>query len=126
MTLIKSTVLAKALGVSRFTVRDWCRKQPDMVVKKGRDNYIKLEILMGKPDVDEVELLLLLNDDNAARRYIKLVELARIARLPRRTLAYWCMHRPGFGFRCGRNWFVNLQAIGMTEEQIDDLSKNGV
>lgn len=118
MKLIKATVLAKSLGISRRTVADWCAKDPKLAVRKGRDYWIRVDVLATRDGMDIVQALLCTN-----QRWVKAIDLAAWAEVPRRTVAYWCQKRSWFGRRIGRTWYVDLEALGASPEQAEALKK---
>lgn len=118
MRLIKGTELARRLGLPRRTVVDWIHRDPSLAVMKDGVYWIKLEKLADKPGMDLVSALTLPD-----HRWIKAVDLALISGVSRRTVAYWCKTRPQFARRLGRLWYVDLELLGATEEQIDALRK---
>lgn len=117
--IVKASVLARTLGISRFTMRDLCRRDPKLAFKQGRDYYIRLEELAKRPGFDLVQALLLPHSD----KWIKAVDLARMAGVPRRTVAYWCKTRPWFAKRIGRTWYVSAEVLGTTQEEAEFLEK---
>lgn len=117
---IKATALARALGISRRTVYDWCRRDPNLAYRKnGRDYYIRIEELAKRPGMDIVTALLLEKDGE----WIKAVDLAKLAGVPRRTVANWCATRPWFARRIGRNWYLSREVLGATPAQAKFLRK---
>lgn len=120
MKFIKATVLARTLGISRRTVSDWCRRDPSLAFRReGRDYYIRVEQLAKRPGMDIISALLLENDG----KWMKAVDLARLAGVPRRTVAHWCATRPWFARRIGRNWYLSREVLGATPEQAEFLQK---
>jgi hypothetical protein len=118
--LVKASHLSKTLGISRHTVKTWCSASPGLAIKKGRDWYIKLEKLAERPGMDMVKLLTLLG---SGEPWIRAVDVAAKAGIPRRTVAHWCATRREFGLRLGRIWYVNVSYLGGTTEQVEALRK---
>lgn len=118
MKIVKAAQLAKTLGISRFTIRDLCRRDTALAFKKGRDYYIRLDVLATRPGFDAVSVLLL-----TKKRWIKAVDLAHMAQCPRRTVAYWCKRRPHLAHRIGRIWYVCIDDLGATPDQMETLMK---
>ncbi len=79
MRLIKATKLAEILQISRRTIALWYRTDPELVVRKGRDYYVKLDQLALKPGFDLISALTI---DKA--RWIKAVDFAAAAGAPAR------------------------------------------
>lgn len=116
MRLIKATKLARLLGISRRTVAKWYQTDPALVVRKGRDYYVKLDQLALKPGFDLVAALTI---ESAC--WIKAVDFAAAANHPRKSVANWCKGRSRFAKRIGRIWYVDLAEMDLTEEQIATL-----
>lgn len=119
MKVIKATELARTLGMSRFTIRDICRNDSKLAFKKGRDYWIRISELAKRPGMDIIEAVLTPNSG----KWVKAVDLAKMANLPRRTVAYWCATRPHFARRIGRLWYLSTDVLGVTPEQAEFLEK---
>lgn len=118
MKPVKATDLARSLKISRRTVSDWCRRDPTLAFKKGRDYYIRLERLAEKPGMDIVLAI-----TATKQPWVKAIDLARWAEIPRRTVAYWCRTRPRFAKRIGRTWYISVEELGASPEQAETLRK---
>lgn len=118
MRTIKAIELAKTLGIARRTVAGWCAADPKLAFKRNGVYYIRVSELARRPGFDLVSALTLTNS-----RWIKAISLAAVARRPRRTIANWCANRPRFAKRVGRVWYVDLEALGATDEQVETLRR---
>jgi hypothetical protein len=118
MKAVKAIELARTLGISRRTMSGWCRADPALAYKKEGVYWIRLERLAQKPGLDIVSVL-----TGTQNRWIKAIDLARWAGIPRETVAYWCRKRPRFAKRIGRLWYVSLDELGCTSEQAEALRK---
>ncbi len=113
--LVKLSVLSAQLGISRRTLSDWCLRDPSIAVRRGGKGFwIKLDKLAGKPGIDLVEAHLI-----GEQRWIKAVELAEMAGIPRRTIGTWCRRNANFARRLGRIWYVNLSRLDITTEELE-------
>ncbi len=113
MRLIKATKLAEILQISRRTIALWYRTDPELVVRKGRDYYVKLDQLALKPGFDLISALTI---DKA--RWIKAVDFAAAAGCSRKSMANWCKDRSRFAKRIGRIWYIDLAEMGLSEDEI--------
>lgn len=118
MKYIKASKLAKALGISRYTVRTWCQQQPNLARKRGRDWYISIKELARRDGLDPVKVLTLTQE-----KWVKAVALAEKAEISRRTIAHWCKTRPDFALRIGRIWYIHPGELGATPDQIDIIKR---
>jgi hypothetical protein len=89
-----------------------------LAVRKGRDYYIRIDRLAVKPGMNIISALTLEN-----RSWIKAVALAAAAGTPRRSVAHWCRTRPHLAKRIGRIWYVDLEELGATDDEIDALKR---
>lgn len=119
MKVIKATELARTLGMSRYTMRDICRNDPKLAFKRGRDYWVRISELAKRPGMDIIEAILAPNSG----KWVKAVDLAKMAGLPRRTIAYWCKNRPHFARRIGRLWYLSTDVLGVTPDQAEFLAK---
>lgn len=117
MKTIGAARLAKNLGISRFTVRDWCQKIPGLAYKRRNVWVIRLAKLAEMPGFDAVKVHLL-----TQKTWVKAVLLAEKAGMSRRTLSYWCKNSPSFAIRIGRIWYVCVDSLDATSEQNDALT----
>lgn len=95
---------------------DICQSDSKLAFKRNGIYYIRLEELAKRPGFDLVTALL-----SPHGKWIKAIELARRSGIPRRTMASWCRNRPNFAKRIGRIWYVDLELLGATEEQLDSI-----
>ena len=127
MRLIRIRDFCKQLGIPRRTVNSWVQRDRSLakwVTYKGKsargiytgEYWLRLDQLAKKPGFDEVTAFLL-----PGTRWIKAVDLARLARIPRITVAVWCRKRPGFAKRLGRIWYVDARNFDLTPEQLQKL-----
>lgn len=117
--LIKASDLSKNTGISRHTIKCWCKRDPELAVKKKGHWWLRLDRLAEKSGLDPARLFVL-----TQRRWIKATDFTRGKyRLPRRTVAYWCLKRPNFAIRLGRVWYVCLDEIASTYEESEALRK---
>ena len=116
MRTIKATQLAKSLGLSRYTMRDICRRDTKLSFKKGRVYYIKIEELAKRPGFSLVDAILA-----SSGRWVKAIELARAGNIPERTIRSWCAEHPHLAVQLASMWLINLDNLGASEEQIADL-----
>lgn len=105
------------LGIAQRTVSDWCAADPILAFKDSKGDYwVRIEEISKKPGFDLISALTL-----TTARWVKAVDLARVAGHSRRTMCYWCAHRPRFAKRIGRNWYVDLEAIGVPDDLIEEI-----
>lgn len=116
--LIRAGELARALGISRYTVRDWCRRDPELAIRKNGMNYVRVRVLATKPGMDMIQALLVPH-----QRWVKTTDMARLAGISRKTVNNWCRSRPWFACRIGRTWYLNLTALDASPEEMDFLKK---
>lgn len=99
-------------------MRDWCAYDPDLAVRRGRDWYIRVSELARRPGMTYVQALLC-----TSQTWVKAVDLAAASGISRRTVSYWAKTRPGFGKRIGRIWYVDLEQLGATPDQVEIIRK---
>lgn len=118
--------LCDRLGIPRRTFNSWVEKDPHLAVYRenhsGRENgggsyWVKIDRLVDKYGLDPVVAHTL-----ETSRWMKATTFAGISGVPRRTIAYWCRTRPNLGRRIGRHWYIDLEALGATDEQIEALT----
>lgn len=115
--------LAERLSIPRETFQKWIEKNPDLAVYKpggvgGGSWWVKVDMLASCEGLTPVDAYLL-----DQRRWVKAVDLAAVSGTSRRTIAHWCKNRPRFGVRIGRLWYVDLEQLGMSEEQMESILK---
>ncbi len=117
MKAIRAVDLSKILKIPRRTICSWCKADPALAYK-DRDGvyHIRIAVLAKRPGFDLIAALTL-----ESSRWIKAVDLATLAGAPRRTISYWCANRPRFARRIGKVWYIDLEAVGATEEQVEAL-----
>ena len=114
MRVVKATDFVRQHGISRYTIRDICRRDTKLAFKKKDGHYyVRLSELAKRPGFDLVGAILASHSN-----WIKAIDLARHAGIPRRTVANWCLSRPNFAKRIGRVYYVDLEALGASEDQI--------
>lgn len=111
MQLIKATLLAEKLRISRRTVAGWCAADPKLAIRKGRSYYIKVEQLARRPGLDLVSVLTLGNSD-----WVRAVHLAKVSRISRKTICNWIQKKPRFAKRIGRIWYIDLAEWELGDE----------
>ncbi len=116
MRSIRAIELAKQLGLARQTIWDICENDSRLAFKRNGSYYIRISELAKKPGFDLVGAIL-----SPHGKWIKAVELAKKYGVPRRTMSNWCLTRPNFAKRIGRIWYVDLELLGATESQVDEL-----
>ncbi len=94
-----------------------CRKDPELAYKKNGIYYIRLTVLSTRPGFDLISALMI-----TTQTWVKAVDAAQLSGLPRRTLASWCLTRPRFANRIGRVWYVNVEALGADEDELEFLA----
>lgn len=99
-------------------MKSWYRTKPWLFTKKSGTYYIKLDLLAKCPGIDLIDAFCL-----PGRRWFKAVDLAAAAGISRKTVGNWCRDRPRFAKRIGRIWYVDMESLGATEDQIDALEK---
>jgi hypothetical protein len=114
----QATVLARELGIPRRTMALWCKKDPELAYKIGRIYWVRLERFAGRPGVGLIDALTL-----GSSRWMKAADLARLSEISRKTIGNWCRNRPGFAKRLGSDWYVDLESLGCSEEDIENLVK---
>ena len=105
--------LARLTGIPRTTLLGIAVREPHLTTRRGRTTYFVLSKLAEKPGMGVIETLTLADGP----RWVKLVDLAQISGIPRRTLATWAKTRPNFACRIGRIWYVRLETLGASPEQ---------
>ena len=118
MKTVTCADLARTLGISRYTVRDWCQTIPNFAYKRGRQWVIRLSAVATLPGFDYVRAL-----THTKKRWIKAVDLAASAGYSRRTMSHWCKTRPNMAIRIGRIWYVCPEDLGGTDEQRERLEQ---
>lgn len=118
MKYIKASLLAKSLGISRYTVRTWCQQQPGLARKKGRDWYIRVSELAKRDGLDPVKVLTLTRE-----KWVKAVELSERSGISRRTIAHWCKTKSDFALRVGRIWYISPTELGATQDQVELMNR---
>lgn len=118
MKSIKAIELSRTLGISRRTVSGWCKSDPRLAYKRNGIYYIRVSELAKRPGFDLISALTL-----TSSKWIKAIDLAAVAGRPRRTLAHWCVRKQAFAKRVGRVWYVDLEALGCTDDQVATLKK---
>lgn len=118
MRAIKAIELSKSLGIPRRTIAGWCQAQPELAFKRNGIYYIRVSELAKKPGFDMISALML-----GSAKWIRATDLALVSGRSRRTISYWCATRSRFAKRIGRSWFIDLEALGATEEQVETLKQ---
>lgn len=113
---MRASELADLLGISKRTVRGWCQADPKLALKKDGIYWIRLVELAKRPGFDVISAFTI-----PSARWMKAVHLASILNCPRRTVSGWCSNRRRFAKRIGRTWYVDLESLGATDEQIEVL-----
>lgn len=55
------------------------------------------------------------------QRWVPATAFARISKISRKTIANWCKDQRKFAKRLGRIWYIDLDQLGLTEEQIETI-----
>ncbi len=119
MRTIRAIDLARTLGISRRTVSAWCKNDAALAYKNAKGvYYIRVSELAKRPGFDLISALTI-----ESSKWIKAVDLACISGRSRRTISYWCLTRPRFAKRIKRCWYLDLEAMGATEEQVETLKR---
>ncbi len=121
MKSIRAVELGRALGISRHTLQDICQRDSKLAYKKDGVYYIRITELAKRPGFDLIKALLV-----GSARMIKATKLAEMSGIPRRTVIGWCLTRPNFARRIGHVWYVDLDGLDASEEQIDAMMKRGL
>ncbi len=121
MQSIRAVELAKKLGMSRYTMQDICQRDKKLAFKRNGVYYIRISELAKRPGYDLVRALMV-----TSSRCIKATTLAKISGISRRTVVGWCLSRPNFACRIGKTWYVDLDGLNASEEQIDAIIKSGL
>lgn len=116
MRTIKATDLARRLGISRRTMSWICKKDTALAFKKQGVYFIRLTELAKRPGFTLISALMIPHS-----RWIKATDLARISGVPLQTMNTWCRNRPNFAKRISNTWYVDLELLGATDEQIEQL-----
>lgn len=121
MKLKRMRDLARELGIPRETFQRWIERDPDLAVwvpggRGGGSWWVKLDKLAGREGITLEDAYML-----GSTRWIKAVELAALSGIPRKTIANWCRDRPGFAKRIGRVWYVDLEDLGASREDVETL-----
>lgn len=121
MRLVLMADLCKQLGIPRRTFQDWVKKDPSLAVllpgpRGSMAYYIRIDRLAGRHGIGPIDAYLL-----PRARWIRATELAQLAGKSRWTVQDWCRKRPGLGKRIGRNYWVDLDQLGASEEEIQAL-----
>lgn len=91
-------------------------RDPHLARKSAGIWHVNVRTLAAHRGFDLVELLILLRSPTTS--LVKATELARTSGLPRRTIAHWCLTRPGFAVRVGNVYYVALDRLGVTPEEV--------
>ncbi len=121
MKSIKAVDLARSIGMSRFTMQDICQRDKKLAFKRNGVYYIRLSELAKRPGFDLVQALMI-----QSSRWVKATKLAKFSGIPRRTIAAWCLSRPNFAKRIGSIWYVDLDGLGASDDQISKIIRSGV
>lgn len=108
MRVVKAADLARNLGISRRTVADWCKKRPDLAIKRAGSYWIRLDALANSQGLDLVQAFMLAH---TKQHWIKAIDIAKNSNIPRRTIAHWCKTRPHLAKRIGRNWYIAIEDL---------------
>lgn len=117
--LMRIAELARLTGISRRTLLDVAHREPDLVTVRDNTLYFVIDKLASKPGMGIIATLTLAD----GQRWMKVVDLAKISGIPRRTLAMWAKERPNFACRIGKIWYVRLETLGASPEQQKFLSR---
>lgn len=94
----------------------WCEKDPDLAFKKGREWWIRLDMLAGRPGITLIDAYML-----GSSRWILATKIARMSGIPTKTVNNWCRSRPGFAKRIGTDWYIDLEQMGATQDEVLSL-----
>ncbi len=118
MKTIRATILAKQLGISRFTMACICRRDTKLAFKRNGIYYIRITELAKLPGFNLIDALLVPHGN-----WVKAIDLARLSGISRRTMTSWCKTRHNFAKRIARVWYVDLDQLDATESQIETLKQ---
>jgi hypothetical protein len=118
MRLVKARELARSLGIPIRTMSYMCKTDPEIAIKRDGVYYVKLDKLAERPGFDLITAMLL-----PTQRWVRAIDVAKFAHRSRKTMNNWCRSRPRFAMRIGRIWYINLEELGASEEQIETLRK---
>ncbi len=120
MKLMKMRELADKLGIPISTFQKWVERDSSLGVfihdRFGGSWWIKLDKLAGRHGITLVDAYML-----GSSRWIKAVVLAELTGISRRTMSHWCRTRPGFAKRIGRIYYVDLQELGASFDDVEGL-----
>lgn len=116
MKLMRMGDLCRQLNISRRTFNGWVEADPTLGIFIKGVWWIKLDQLAQRHGISLTETFML-----GSSRWVKAVDLARIAGINRRTVAHWCLTRPNFGRRIGRIWYIDLAQWATTPEELEEI-----
>lgn len=118
MKLVRASEFARDVGINRNTMKAWFKSKRHLFVKKSGHYYLKLDALAGCDGIDIVDAMTL-----PGQRWVRAVDLAHDAGIPRKTVANWCRARPNFAKRIGKVWYVDIASLGASPEEAEALRK---
>lgn len=121
MKYIEAAKLAKTLGISDRTMRDICRNDKKLAYKRDGVYWIRVAALAACPGMDEIKALLILESG----KWVKVIDFARAASLPERTVRSWAATRPNFAIRLGKIWYISVEMLARNEEEAAVLGDIG-
>ncbi len=120
MRLMKMGELAAKLGIPRRTFQGWIEREPGLGVfindRNGGSWWVKLDKLAGRQGITLTDALML-----GSRRWVAAVDLAILAGISKRTMSHWCRTRPGFAKRIGQVYYVDLEELGASFDDVEEL-----
>lgn len=117
MRKVLAADLAKRIGLSRWGMRRWCERNPEIAYQDGRRWWVRLDRLESK-GLDLITAVTLMN-----RRWIKATTLAKLAGRTRFAVAVWRRRKPSMFCRIGTMWYVDIDNFTENQEYADALAK---
>jgi hypothetical protein len=125
--LVPMNTLCERLDIPTRTFRKWVAEDPALAVLRSSGGHrptfwIKLDRLAERYGLTQVDAYTL-----PGARWIRASRLATRLGISRFTMQNWCRDRPGFARRLGRNFYVDLDALGVSQERAEEcLQKLGI
>lgn len=123
MRMERMSVLCRQLDIPRKTFNDWIAAEPELAVRKAGPRgvpcwWVRLDRLAQMHGMSLIDAYLL-----PGSRWMRASRLAAELGISRKTMNNWCRARPGFARRIGRNYYVDLDHIGVSSSQVDALAE---
>lgn len=114
MNEMKAIDLAKSIGISRSTMSKWCKNSQIPARKVKRVWWVRLDRLAETTGIHIVDMLMIPH-----KRWMKSTDLAKLTGFSRKTINNWCRTRPKLAMRLKTAWYVDLDALGNDNSDIE-------